>query len=146
MVINKIKIMKKIFMFLAGVAAAMAMQAASYSEAVQITMSCDGGAETQQLVLIVDPGLTSPATVANLASSYEVGQVNFYVADGAAKYSQYKANAISNLPVAIVTNRRDVSYTFTFNVPIATDGLVLTDLRSNEGVKAIPMTNGDSYT
>jgi hypothetical protein len=135
--------MKKIFSLIAGVAAAMSMQAASYTEAVQITMSCAGGPETQKVNLFVDPAQATVATKPNLASTYEIGQVNVYVAD---EKSEYKANAISNLPLAIVTNRRDVSYTFTFNVPVSTQGLVLTDLRSSEGVKNITMTNGDSYT
>ena len=138
--------MKKIFSFIAGVVAAMSLQAASYTEAVQITMTCAGGPEEQDVILYVDPAQASVATVANMATTYEDGQVNFYVADGANKYSEYKANAISNLPLAIVTNRRDVSYTFTFNAPIATEGLVLTDLRSIDGIKNIAMTNGDSYT
>ena len=138
--------MKKIFSFIAGVAAAMSLQAASYTEAVQITMTCAGGPESQKVNLFVDPAQASVEAIANIATVYEDGQVNFYVVDGAAKYSQYKANAISNLPLAIVTNRRDVSYTFTFNAPIATEGLVLTDLRSVDGIKNIPMVNGDSYT
>jgi len=138
--------MKKIFSFIAGVAAAMSLQAASYTEAVQIVMSCAGGPEEQDVILYVDPAQASVATVANMATTYEDGQVNFYVADGANKYSEYKANAISNLPLTIVTNRRDASYTFTFNAPVITDGLTLTDLRSNEGVKTMPITNTGSYT
>ena len=138
--------MKKIFSFIAGVVAAMSLQAASYTEAVQITMTCTGGPEEQDVILYVDPAQASVATVANMATTYEDGQVNFYVANGANKYSEYKANAISNLPLAIVTNRRDASYTFTFNVPISTDGLVLTDLRSIDGIKNIPMVNNGSYT
>ena len=138
--------MKKIFMFIAGVAAAMTMQAATYTEAAQITMTCDGGSEMQELQLFVNPALSSPVTVPNLASTYEIGQVNMYVSYNSGKYSSFKANAISNLPLTIVTNRRDVSYTFMFNVPIATAGLTLTDLRSNEGVKTMPITHNGSYT
>ena len=138
--------MKKIFSFIVGLVAVTTLQAANYTEAARITMSCAGGSETQQLDLIVDADQATPATDPNLASTYEVGQVNLYIGDANAPKSSYTANAISNLPIVVVTNRRDASYTFTFNVPIATDGLVLTDLRSNEGVKAIPMTNGDSYT
>ena len=135
--------MKKIFSLIAGVAAAMSLQAASYTEAVQITMSCAGGPETQKVNLFVDPSQATVATQPNLASTYEIGQVNVYVAE---EKSEYKANAISNLPLTIVTNRRDASYTFTFNAPIITDGLTLTDLRSNEGVKTIAITNNGTYS
>lgn len=138
--------MKKIFLFCAGVAFAMAMQAASYDEAAQIKMTCAGGSESQTVMVIVDPALAAAATVPNMAATDEEGQLNIYVANGDAKYSSYKANAISDLPLAIVTNRRDVSYTLTFNVPIKKDGLTLTDLRSEDGVKTINITNGGSYT
>lgn len=138
--------MKKIFSFIAGIVAAMTLQAASYTEAVQITMSGTGGTESQKLTLIVDQDQATVATNPNIASTYEVGQVNIYVANGSYKYDEYVANAISNLPLTIVTNRRDASYTFTFNAPIITDGLTLTDLRSNEGVKTIAITHNGSYT
>ena len=138
--------MKKIFSFIAGVAAAMTLQAASYTEAVQITMSGTGDTESQKLTLIVDQDQATVATNPNIASTYEVGQVNIYVANGSYKYDEYVANAISNLPLTIVTNRRDASYTFTFNAPIITDGLTLTDLRSNEGVKTMPIIHNGSYT
>ena len=138
--------MKKIFLFCAGVAFAMAMQAASYDEAAQIKMTCAGGSESQTVMVIVDPALAAAATVPNMAATDEEGQLNIYVANGDAKYSSYKANAISDLPLTIVTNRRDVSYTLTFNVPIKKDGLTLTDLRSEDGVKTINLTNGSSYT
>ena len=138
--------MKKIFSFIVGLVAFTSLQAASYTEAARITMTCEGGSESQELVLIVDPAQASPATVANLASTYEVGQVNLYASYENGQFSSFKANAISNLPVVVVTNRRDDDYTFTFNVPISTEGLVLTDLRSDDGIKNIPMVNNGSYT
>lgn len=134
--------MKKIFSFIVGLVAVSTLQAVNYKDAARITMSCSGGPETQQLDLIVDADQATPATEPNLASLYEVGQVNFYVAGN---YSSYTANAISNLPVVIVTNRRDADYTFTFNVPISTDGLTLTDLRSEDGLKTINIADGESY-
>ena len=42
--------MKKFFSFV-GLVAAMTIQAASYSEAVMITMTCAGGSETQNVML-----------------------------------------------------------------------------------------------
>lgn len=138
--------MKKIFSFIVGLLAVASLQAVNYTDAARITMSCAGGSETQLLDLIVDADQATPATEPNLASLYEVGQVNLYANYNNGNISSFTANAIRNLPVVIVTNRRDVSYTFTFNVPLSTQGLVLTDLRSSEGVKNITMTNGDSYT
>jgi len=138
--------MKKIFSFIVGLVAFTSLQAVNYTEAARITMTCEGGSESQELVLIVDPTLSSPATVANLASTYEVGQVNLYASYENGQFSSFKASAISNLPVVVVTNRRDDDYTFTFNVPISTEGLVLTDLRSDDGIKNISMVNNGSYT
>ena len=137
--------MKKFFSFV-GLVAAMTIQAASYSEAVMITMTCAGGSETQNVMLFVDPAQATVVTSPNLATLDEAGQVNLYAIHESGKYSSFKANAISDLALGVVTNRRDVSYTFNFDAPFITDGLTLTDLRSEDGIKTINITNGGSYT
>lgn len=96
--------------------------------------------------VLVDPSASSVTTTSFTGETYEQGQVNAFIYSDDTRYTAYTANAVSNLVLGIVTNRRDVSYTLTFNVPYSTVGLTLTDFRSTEGIKTFTMENGGSYT
>ena len=137
--------MKKIVSFVLGLFITTALQAAN-TEVARITITGAGGPEASDVTLRVDPSISAVQTSSFVGETEEVGQINMYASYNDEKLSSFKANAISNLPIVLVTNRRDAQYTLTFSVPTSTDGLTLTDLRSEDGLKTINIADGESYT
>lgn len=134
--------MKKLFSILLGLSAMTALYAAN-TEVARLTLTGDGGPEASYITLRVDPTIAAAETGAFFQNTDLDGNVNIYVNYMGGQYSSFKDASITNLPISIITNRRDVNYTISFNVPTSTAGLTLTDLEENE-TRAI--ANGESYS
>lgn len=133
--------MKKIFLIILGFVAMTSLQAAN-TEVARITLSGDGGAESSYVTLRLDPTATEVTTTSYFGVMDEVGQVNIYVPYDNGQWSAYKANNLTNVALTVITNRRDASYTLTFNVPTSTDGLTLYDKATGTST---PIVHNGSY-
>lgn len=138
--------MKKILSVILGLVAMTSLYAAN-TEVARLTLTGQGGVENSYITLRVDPTVTTAQTGAFFQNTDLDGNVNIYIKDGANKYSSYKKDDLTNLPLVIITNRRDAAdqhYTITFNVPTSTVGLKLYDL-AVAPTTPIDITNGDTY-
>lgn len=136
--------MKKIFLFALGIFSMTAIHAAN-TEVARITITGQGGTESSYVTLRVDPSISANETASYLGATEEEGQVNIYAIAGTDKYSAFKSNAISELELQVVTNRRAAAnqhYTLTFNVPTLNEGLTLYDSKTDTYT---PITNGATY-
>lgn len=140
--------MKKIVTFIMGLVAFATLNAANTAN-VTLTLTANGGTEASQVKLRLDPSVTAPTYASWFQNLEAVGTVNIYAKIGAEKYSQYKYNTLTNVPLEVVANRRAASlqhYTITFSVAVNTETLYLTDLvldPNNENPIAI--VDGQSY-
>lgn len=136
--------MKKIFSFAMGLLAMTTLQAAN-TEVARLTLTGQGGTESSNVTLRVDPAVSTAQTTSFFGATDEIGQVNIYAIEGTATYSAYKKDNLSKLELQIITNRRDAAdqhYTLTFNVPTLTDGLTLFDRATGT---ATPITHNGTY-
>jgi len=140
--------MKKIVTFILGLVAFTTLNAANTAN-VTLTLSANGGTEASNVKLRLDPSVTSVSGASWFQNLEAEGTVNIYAKVGANKYSQYKYNTLTNVPLEVVTNRRAATlqhYTITFSVLVDTETLYLTDLvldPNNENPIAI--VDGQSY-
>ena len=140
--------MKKIVTFIMGLVAFSTLNAANTAN-VTLTLSANGGTEASQVKLRLDPSVTAPTYASWFQNLEAVGTVNIYAKVGAEKYSQYKYNTLTNVPLEVVTNRRAASlqhYTITFSVLVNTETLYLTDLLLDPNNEhPIAIVDGESY-
>lgn len=136
--------MKKVLSIIIALATMTAVQAAN-TEVARLTLTGQGSASLSYVTLRVDPAVTVAETGSYFENTDLPENVNIYVKSGSDKYSSYKLNDLTNLAIAIVTNRKpagDQHYTLTFNVPTLTEGLKITDLRTGTTKN---ITNGDTF-
>lgn len=140
--------MKKIVSFIMGLVAFATLNAANTAN-VTLTLTANGGTEASQVKLRLDPSVTAPTYASWFQNLEAVGTVNIYAKIGAEKYSQYKYNTLTNVPLEVVTNRRAASmqhYTITFSVLVNTETLYLTDLLLDPNNEhPIAIVDGESY-
>lgn len=131
--------MKKILTVILGLAAITSLYAAN-TEVARLTLTGQGGVENSYITLRVDPTVTTAQTGAFFQNTDLDGNVNLYISNNTEKYSSYKKDNLTNLPLEVITNRRAAAnqhYTITFNVPTSTVGLKLKDLKTGDNVDIV---------
>jgi len=131
--------MKKVFSFIMGLVAMTSLYAAN-TEVARLTLTGQGGVENSYITLRVDPTVTTAQTGAYFQNTDLDGNVNLYISNNTEKYSSYKKDDLTNLPLEVITNRRAAAnqhYTITFNVPTSTVGLKLKDLKTGDNVDIV---------
>lgn len=136
--------MKKILSVILGLVAMTSLYAAN-TEVARLTLTGQGGVENSYITLRVDPTVTTAQTGAFFQNTDLDGNVNLYIVQNSDKYSSFKKDDLTNLPLEVITNRRAAAnqhYTITFNVPTSTVGLKLKDLKTGDNVDIV---NNTSY-
>lgn len=131
--------MKKILTVILGLVAITSLYAAN-TEVARLTLTGQGGVENSYITLRVDPTVTTAQTGAFFQNTDLDGNVNLYISNNTEKYSSYKKDNLTNLPLEVITNRREAAnqhYTITFNVPTSTVGLKLKDLKTGDNVDIV---------
>jgi len=134
--------MKKVISIIIAFAAIVTIQAAN-TEVARLTLTGKGSAASSDVTVRVDPSVSVAETSSFFKDTEYDELVNIYVRLGAAddqKFSSYKRNDVSSLPIAFITNRTAASnqhYTITFNVPTRTEGLKLFDSHAEQVVDII---------
>ena len=139
--------MNKFISIIIAFAAIATMQAVN-TEVARLTLTGQGSAASSDVTVRVDPSVSVAETSSFFKDVEYDEHVNIYVRLGAAddqKYSSYKRNDVSSLPIAFITNRTSASnqhYTITFNVPTRTEGLKLFDSHAE---KVVDIIHGATY-